>query len=48
MRIESIKVRNYKVFQDVEVKEIPNMAVLLFLMCLVFFMMHYSRIFERL
>ena len=29
MRIESIKVRNYKVFQDVEVKEIPNMAVFL-------------------
>ena len=29
MRIESIKVKNYKVFQDVEVKEIPNMAVFL-------------------
>ena len=29
MRIESIKVRNYKVFHDVEVKEIPNMAVFL-------------------
>lgn len=29
MRIESIKVRNYKVFQNVEVKNIPNMAVFL-------------------
>lgn len=27
MRIESIKVRNYRVFQDVEVKGIPNLAV---------------------
>lgn len=29
MRIESIKVRNYRVFQDVEVKGIPNLAVFL-------------------
>lgn len=29
MRIESIKIKNYRVFQDVEVKEIPNMAVFL-------------------
>lgn len=29
MRIESIKVHNYRVFQDVHVEEIPNMAVFL-------------------
>ena len=29
MRIESIRIKNYRVFQDVEVKEIPNMAVFL-------------------
>ncbi len=29
MRIESISVKNYKVFQDIEVKEIPNLAVFL-------------------
>lgn len=29
MRIEFIRVKNYKVFQDIEVKEIPNMAVFL-------------------
>ena len=29
MRIESIKVRNYKIFQDIEVREIPDMAVFL-------------------
>lgn len=29
MKIESIRITNYKVFQDVEVKDIPNMAVFL-------------------
>ncbi len=29
MQIESIKIKNYRVFQDVEVKGIPNMAVFL-------------------
>ncbi len=29
MRIESIKIRNYRVFQDVQVENIPNMAVFL-------------------
>ena len=29
MRIESIKIKNYRVFQNVEVKDIPNMAVFL-------------------
>ncbi len=29
MRIESIKIQNYRVFQDVEVSDIPNMAVFL-------------------
>lgn len=29
MRIETIKVKNYKVFKEIEVKEIPNMAVFL-------------------
>ena len=29
MRIESIKIKNYRTFQDVEVKDIPNMAVFL-------------------
>ena len=29
MRIESIKVQNYRVFQNVEVNNIPNMAVFL-------------------
>lgn len=29
MRIESIQIKNYRVFQDVEVKDIPNMAVFL-------------------
>lgn len=29
MRIESIRIKNYRVFQDVEVKNIPNMAVFL-------------------
>jgi predicted ATPase len=29
MRIETLKVRNFKVFQDVKVKSIPNMAVFL-------------------
>lgn len=29
MRIESIRVQNYRVFQNIEVKDIPNMAVFL-------------------
>lgn len=29
MKIESIKIHNYKVFKDVEVKDISNMAVFL-------------------
>lgn len=29
MRIESIRIRNYRVFQDVEVEAIPNMAIFL-------------------
>lgn len=29
MRIESIKIKNYRVFQDVRVEDIPNMAVFL-------------------
>lgn len=29
MKIESIKIKNFRVFQDVEVKDIPNMAVFL-------------------
>lgn len=29
MRIESIRVKNYRVFQDVEVNDIPNMAIFL-------------------
>ena len=29
MRIESIRIQNYRVFQKVEIKEIPNMAVFL-------------------
>ncbi len=29
MKIETIKIRNYRVFQDVTVEDIPNMAVFL-------------------
>ena len=29
MKIESIRVKNYKVFQNIEVENIPNMAVFL-------------------
>ena len=29
MKIETIKIRNYRVFQDVAVEDIPNMAVFL-------------------
>lgn len=29
MKIESLKIHNYKVFRDVEIKDIPNMAVFL-------------------
>lgn len=29
MKIESIRIHNYKVFRDVEIKDIPNMAVFL-------------------
>ena len=29
MKIESLKISNYKVFQDVEIKDIPNLAVFL-------------------
>ena len=29
MRIESIRIKNYRVFQDVEVNSIPNLAVFL-------------------
>ena len=29
MKIESIKIRNYKVLRDVEIKDIPSMAVFL-------------------
>ena len=29
MKIESLKIQNYKVFRNVEVRDIPNMAVFL-------------------
>lgn len=29
MKIEAIKIKNYRVFQDVKVENIPNMAVFL-------------------
>lgn len=29
MKIESLKIHNYKVFKDIEVKDIPNMAIFL-------------------
>ena len=29
MRIESLKIHNYKVFQNAEIKDIPNLAVFL-------------------
>lgn len=29
MKIESIRIQNYKVFRKVEIKDIPNMAVFL-------------------
>lgn len=47
MKIESLKIHNFKVFKDVEIKDIPNLAIFLgkngtgkttFLMCLVFSM----------
>ena len=53
MKIETIKIRNYRVFQDVTVEDIPNMAVFLgmngagkttFLTCLDFCMMRCRRI----
>lgn len=47
MKIESIRIQNYKVFRKVEIKDIPNMAVFLgkngvgkttFSTCLAFYM----------
>ena len=29
MKIESLKIRNYKVFRNVEIRDIPNLAVFL-------------------
>lgn len=53
VKIEAIKIKNYRVFQDVKVENIPNMAVFLgmngtgkttFLMFLVSCMMHFRQI----